>query len=465
MASAAASAVRDATVVVIGAGAAGIMAARSLRERGCGKVIVLEARDRVGGRICNTFSANEARYKGFSQLPVELGPEFIHGEKENLLLDYLTKHGVAGKPNATTMQLKWPNYFYFGKEGRLVSGKESEDDKELTRMLDTFEMTGEMDADLIPDENLLQYMARMGTPSRLIDMADAIFANDYGNEASNIGLKEVVHEQDSWKYGEDYLVLDGCNFSDIIDDMAKGLDIRTAWKVKEVLHAGPCGRCRVVRDNGESIQADRIIVTVPLNILRDGDIQFKPPLPADKVEATTVVQQSNCVKVILRLKEAFWPADCWDVVCSDSLIPEIWLTPAAEVLKGKPMKEYYMVGFVGGERGTRLAALPADELARKMCLQLDAMFGSAQNPTPCTKACTGFLVQDWSKEPLAKGAYSHPSLGAYGKRDALSTAAGQLYFAGEATQEGINPCVQGAMETGARAAKQVCESFQPRSKL
>ena len=90
-----------------------------------------------------------------------------------------------------------------------------------------------------------------------------------------------------------------------------------------------------------------------------------------------------------------------------------------------------------------LAALPAEELARKMCLQLDAMFGSAQNANPCSKACTGFLVQDWSKEPLAKGAYSHPSLGAYGKRDALSTAAGQLYFAGEATQEGINPCVQG----------------------
>ena len=365
------------------------------------------------------MSANEARYKGFSHVPVELGPEFIHGEKENLLLDYLNKHGVAGKPNATTMQLKWPNYFYFGKEGKLVSGKDSEDDKELTRMLDTFEMTGEMDADLIPDESLLQYMARMGTSSRLIDMADAIFANDYGNEASKIGLKEVVHEQDSWKYGEDYLVLDGCSFSDIVNDMAKGLDVRTSWKAKEVLHSGPCGRCRVVRDNGDSIQADRIIITVPLNILRDGDILFKPPLPADKVQAAAVVQQSNCVKVILRLKEVFWPADCWDVVCSDSLIPEIWLTPAAQVLKGIPMKEYYMVGFVAGERATRLAALPADELARKMCLQLDAIFGSPQNPTPCSIACTGFLVQDWSKEPLAKGAYSHPSLGAYGKRDAL----------------------------------------------
>ena len=69
-------------------------------------------------------------------------------------------------------------------------------------MLDTFEMTGELDADLIPDESLLQYMVRMGTPTRVLDMADAIFANDYGNEASKIGLKEVAHEQDQWKHGE-----------------------------------------------------------------------------------------------------------------------------------------------------------------------------------------------------------------------------------------------------------------------
>lgn len=408
---------------------------------------------------------SDPQYTSFAPIPIELGPEFIHGEKENLLLDYFQKHGVKGKPNATTLQLAWPNYLYFGKEGRLMSGKEAEDDKELTKMLDIFEMTGDLDADLIPDESLLQYMARMGTSTRMLDMADAIFANDYGNEADKIGLKEVAHEQDQWKHGEDYLVLDGCTIADIVNDMAAGLDIRTSWKVKEVLHAGPCGRCRVVRDNGESIQADRLVVTVPLNLLRDGDISFKPPLTLDKQEAANIVVQSNCVKVILRLTKRFWPDDCWDIVCSDSFLPELWLTPAAQVLKGTPMKEYYMVGFVGGERATRIMNLSHAEIARKMCLQLDAIFGSTLDPHPASKACAGFLVQDWSKEPFAKGAYSHPSLGAYGKRDALSTPMGNVFFAGEATQEGLNPCVQGAMETGVRAAHQIHDSFKPKSKL
>jgi len=154
----------------------------------------------------------------------------------------------------------------------------------------------------------------------------------------------------------------------------------------------------------------------------------RPPLPADKLAATRVVTQSNCVKVILKLQEKFWPDDLWDVVCADSFIPEVWLTPAAAVLKGKPMKEYYMVGFIGGERASRLAALPPAEVARKMCLQLDAMFGSAARPHPASQACKGFVVQDWSQESLAKGAYSHPSLGAYGVRDALTTPVGNAIY-------------------------------------
>jgi hypothetical protein len=88
----------------------------------------------TGGRICNTSTVSNPQFQGFAELPIELGPEFIHGEKENLLLDYFNKHGVKGKPHATTMQLTWPNYLYFGKEGKLMSGKESEGGKSRHRL-------------------------------------------------------------------------------------------------------------------------------------------------------------------------------------------------------------------------------------------------------------------------------------------------------------------------------------------
>jgi len=446
------------SVIVIGAGPGGLWSAQELKKLGLDNVTVVEARNRLGGRIMN--SEESPQHKGFApQYPVELGPEFIHGDKENLLLDFIREKGVKGKP-VKLLQLAWPNYFYFGKEGRLVSGKEAEGDKELTKMFDVFEMTEGLDADLIPEENLLQYMARMGTPSRVLDMADAIMANDYGAEMSQIGLKETVHEQNEWKYGEDYLVLDGCTMSEVVAEMAKGLNVKMSWKVKEVRYGSGGGKVRVIRDNGEELTADAVVVAVPLPILRDKDIAFDPPLSEAKAQASSLIRTGNAVKVVARVNKKFWPDDTWDVVCSDSFIPELWLTPAARCLAGEKMESYYWVGFVSGERADRLRRLPQAEVNRKMLLQLDAIFGSTENKHPASDACTGFLIADWGLDALAKGAYTHPALGAHGQRPILAAPEGsKLFFVGEATQEGCNPCIQAAMETGARGALEVVSSL------
>ncbi|KAJ1481063.1 amine oxidase [Baffinella frigidus] len=137
-------------------------------------------------------------------------------------------------------------------------------------------------------------------------------------------------------------------------------------------------------------------------------------------------------------------------------MPEFWLTPAAEVLKGKPMKHYFMVGFVSGERADRIMTLPQDEVKRLMLAQLDSMFGTPANPHPATKVCSAFLVRDWGKAPYARGAYTYPSPDGFGMRPLLAEpVGGRLFFAGEATQTGCNPCMQAAMETGLRASKEV----------
>ena len=71
-----------------------------------------------------------------------------------------------------------------------------------------------------------------GVPSRAIDLADALYANDYGAVASDVGLREVEAEQRAWRYGEKYLVLRGANLQDAMDALAHGLDVRTGWAVK-----------------------------------------------------------------------------------------------------------------------------------------------------------------------------------------------------------------------------------------
>ena len=126
-------------------------------------------------------------------MPLELGPEFVHGEHANLLLD-LVQSGIRGKPDAELVELDWPNYYYFGKEGVLVDAEEAEAMPEVAQMTEAFEDLGEDAAKALPEQNLLQYMTGRGVSSRVLDLADAIYANDYGADMSDVGLHETVAE-------------------------------------------------------------------------------------------------------------------------------------------------------------------------------------------------------------------------------------------------------------------------------
>ena len=158
------------TAIVIGAGASGLSAAHRLKQQGV-HVIVVEASSKVGGRVFHDTS--------LSQWPLELGPEFVHGEKENLLID-LVSRGLRGKPGAELIELEWPNFYYFGKEGTLVPAAEADELDDVSLMHESFEALGELKSSAsLPEQTLLQYFAARGLSSRVLDLADAIFANDY----------------------------------------------------------------------------------------------------------------------------------------------------------------------------------------------------------------------------------------------------------------------------------------------
>ena len=449
----------DADVIVIGAGAAGLTAARELKRRGVARVLVLEAAGKVGGRVLHDSS--------LSQWPLELGPEFIHGECHNLLLDLLQK-GLPNKPAATLVELEYPNYYYFGKEGRLLRAAEADELPEVAAMHESFEKLSEPSEVGEPpraEQSLLQYFAASGVPSRAIDLADALYANDYGAVASDVGLREVEVEQKAWTYGEKYLVLRGASLQDAMDALADGLDVRTGWAATSVRWQAftqpGAARVEVSDARGRTLRAARLVVSVPLPVLQRGAIGFDPPLPPPLTAAISAVRMGNALKVILRLSRRFWPADFYDAVCADCFMPEVWLSPAAELMLPDAKPPFTIVGFVAGERADRVAELPHAEIARQTLLQLDAMFGTPAKPHPASDACDGFVVKNWADHAHVGGAYSHPTLHAEGRRNGFAEPAGDaVWFAGEATHEGINPCIHGAMETGQRAAAAVCASLE-----
>ena len=224
----------DVDVAVVGAGAAGLSAARALQARGL-RVRVLEASDRVGGRVQHDAT--------LSAWPLELGPEFIHGEKDNRLID-LIDGGIAGKPGAELVELEWPNYYYFGKEARLLSAAEADEEPDVALMHESFEALSEArkasegGPSALPEQSLLQYFVGRGLSSRVLDLADGIFANDYGAEMSDVGLHEVLTEQRAWKHGERYLVLKGACLHDAMRTLASSIATASKTKIFESVQLG-----------------------------------------------------------------------------------------------------------------------------------------------------------------------------------------------------------------------------------
>lgn len=427
------------TVAIIGAGAAGLYAARELRRAGCADVVILEASEHVGGRI-----RSQPLEQGMA--PVDLGPQFIHGGSHNVLVDVVKEMGRSMR------ELEWPNYVYLAREGRLLSQADAEADEDIQSMHDAFASLGESDGDV----SLLLALAGKQVPLRVMGLADAIYANDYGAALSDVGVREVVVEQEAWNHGEEYLVLEEGTLHDVALHLAEDAKIVHGFDACRVeVDTSGAEPITILSSAGRRVACRVALVTVPLPVLQQGALVFSPPLPEDKVQSVQAIRMGNAIKIVLQFSHRFWPEDFWDAVCSDAMVPEWWVVDALVA-----------VGFIAGRHADALGRLPKAELARRALRQLDDMFGTADDPSPATSACTARLVFNWGEVPFIGAAYSHPSRGAGRAREVLSRPEfeGRVHFAGEATNVSVNPCVNGAMETGRRAAADILAELERRAR-
>jgi monoamine oxidase len=438
----------DADVIVIGAGAAGLSAAQYLSAESL-RVLVLEARDRDGGRVYSEKSWRAA-------VPVELGAEFIHGpaeETQALLRD-------AGTAAIDTSGEAW----ILDEHGEL--GRDDHHDDGFlagTRCL-------ERALALPHDESVDRFLERFRGDASMRGAIVAARAFVEGFDAADPAIASVKAVANELASGVDFATARpwggyGPLFEFLRTSCATaGVRTRLSTVVRRISWRPGSVSIEARAASGESreFRARAAIVTLPAGVLRhrgdESEVLFEPALPAAKREALDYIETGHVAKVALSFRSAFWERirdgryrDAGFFRCERLPFPAYWTQ--------YPVRGELVVAWAGGPRAAALSHCEKDELVERALHGFGELFGE---PELARREFEYGAANDWWRDPFARGAYSYVAVGADDPRAVLAAPLDEtLFFAGEATSEdGQGGTVNGALKTGLQAARAAAASIQ-----
>jgi monoamine oxidase len=410
---------------VIGAGAAGLTAAAGLSRAGR-SVLLIEARDRIGGR-CFT-----RRLPGLS-VPVELGAEFIHG-RPDATLALLEKAGVDAVESTRTQRL--------ANGGRLEPVEAFLEAQKATR-----------DSALLAEGDLTfdAFLAKQKLPRLTKTLARMMVQGFDAADPAEASARAIVEEWGGDELGESQMRPAG-GYGPLLETLSDaGTRLQLQTVVREVRWKR--GSVKVRGDflgTSFSAEAPRAIVTLPLGVLQSKAVRFIPPL-AEKRNALRKLASGPVIRVALRFEKAFWQERFPDVAFFHSPqapFPSFW-TPL-------PMRVPLLTAWAGGPKAARLTGAGEANLVRHALASVASVFGKR---TLAQARLAAALVQDWHRDPYARGGYSYVTVGGEGAREQLAAPlADTLFFAGEATDsDGEAGTVAGALQSGMRAVRELMQ--------
>ena len=391
---------------MIGAGVAGLQAAQILQDAGL-SLAVLEARDRIGGRI------HTLRPKGWP-VPVEAGAEFMHGRPSTLLPLARGAKELRGARYQTGLRPADPLWNrVFEKMGSLPHRREQSALAALRQMR------------LAPEEKEFAVEFLEGFNAARIDRMSVRAIVQQTRAAERVHSERIARLPRG--------------FDVVPKKLARGLRVELRAQVRLVRWRR--GRVEAVCD-GRTYQAERAVITLPLGVLQRRAVRFDPRLPRWKERAIEELAMGPVVKVALLFDEAPWPADLAFLQARGMPVPTFW--------RPLPSRAPAIIGWASSRKAELLRRKDAVAEAVR---SLSAGLGKRVRPRDA-------LVFDWQRDPLSLGAYSWVPVGAMkAQRTLAEPVARTLFFAGEATHfAGACGTVHGALETGARAAAELLES-------
>ncbi len=426
---------------MVGAGLAGLTAAGELARRGV-DVVVLEARDRVGGR-CHTVDG------------VDMGAHWIHGTEGNPVTTLARRHGlptvfVGGDSTFTggweALEISGPGGIRFDGRQKLQSVLAADD------MWDALEVlrrqivaTGSADMSL---REALEHVRSVGQhvhdEASLDWHLELLARDDAGCGSDNLSLRWWDEGVEVYGYGDSIIV---GGYQALAARMAEGLDVRLGSAVAQIDTSTP-GRAVVVTA-GDSFVADAVVVTVPLGVLKAGSITFSPPLPSDKQAAIDHLGVGLLAKVVMRFGHVWWSDDPYVTGVVRSPATE-WPTVIINVA-ATDQRQPALVLLAGGELGQQLEDGTVEDAREWGMKVLRVVFGP-DVPEPAHVDRTS-----WARDPWSRGGYCAMVVGS--SADDLAALAepvgDQLFFAGEATSTGGWSTAHGAVGSGLREAARI----------
>jgi monoamine oxidase len=399
-------------VAIIGAGAAGLGAARALENSGL-SVIVLEARDRVGGRGHTILAAPGIIF--------DAGCGWLHSADKNSFVK------IARRLNfeIDTTRPPW-------REQSFDTGFPLSERQDFIAALDAFYDRAEQAAQRGGDDTASRYLE---PGNRWNPMIHAISTYVNGCELDQVSIQDMQAYEDT---GINWRVRRG--YGALMTAYGAPCPLALNTEVTLIDHSGP--RVKIKTSRG-TLTAGKVIVTVPTNLIADEAIRFHPALPA-KIEAARGLPLGVDDKVMLALDDP-------EALPKDGNLRGATMRTAMGSFHLRPFGQPCIEGFFGGTFARELEDSGDGALAAESIDQIVALLGSdfRRKLKPLAETC-------WAHDPFARGAYSHALPGHAGDRAVLAAPVdGRLFFAGEATSPNFFSTAHGARDSGERAAGEI----------
>lgn len=426
-------------VVVVGAGLAGLGAARALRDHGI-DVVVLEARDRIGGRVHTTAGG------------VDLGAHWIHGSEGNPLTNLARQLGVPTVfvGGDSSYSGGWDQMVLRDACGGVLSN-----DAKLRSILAADDVRDAMEtlrrrlardgADDVSVHDALEQV--LASRDLSVEARDAIewhmalwTRDDCGADDRELSFLSWDDGYQVYGYGDSVFV-DG--YGALVQSLAQGLDIRRGHVVQRIVYEGPPGVPPYVETDQGTFDADAVIVTLPLGVLKADVVEFDPPLPRAKRDAIARLGMGALAKVVLHYDAPFWPKDQYvfgrhadGVANRPTVVVNLW----------KTHRRASLVLMAGGSLARCVERWSEEQVREWSRATLRELFG-AEPPEPLRIETT-----HWTCDRFSRGAYSFVGVGATpADIDVLAEPVGsRIFFAGEATYRHHWAGAHGAYASGLR---------------